>query len=129
KFQTLLTGAFAGAALLLACLGIYGVISYSVARKTQEIGIRIAFGAQALQVSMLVLRQAVRPVVGGFVVGIGGALTAAKLLSSFLFDTDARDPAAMTAVVLILLAVAVAACLMPARRATRIDPAVALRSE
>src|SRR5216683_1492979 len=73
RFQTLLAGIFAGAALLLACLGIYGVISYSVARRTSEIGIRIALGAQASQVSMLVLRQGIRPVLGGLVAGVAAA--------------------------------------------------------
>jgi predicted permease len=129
RFQTLLTGVFASAALLLACLGIYGVISYSVARRTNEIGIRIAIGAQPLQVSMLVFRQGVRPVIGGLLVGVAGALAAGRLIRSFLFGTEARDPGAILAVVLILLAVAAVACWAPARTASRIDPAVALRNE
>ena len=129
RFQTLLTGIFASAALFLACLGIYGVISYSVARRTNEIGIRIAIGAQPLQVSMLVFRQAVRPVIGGLLLGVAGALATGRLISSFLFGTEARDPAAILVVVLILLAVAAVACWAPARRASRIDPAVALRNE
>jgi len=129
RFQTLLTGTFASAALLLACLGIYGVISYSVARRTNEIGIRIAIGAQPLQVSMLVFRQGVRPVIGGLLAGVAGALATGRLIRSFLFGTEARDPAAILAVVLTLLAVAAVACWAPARRASRIDPAVALRNE
>ena len=129
RFQTLLAGVFAGAALLLACLGIYGVISYSVARRTNEIGIRIALGAQASQVSMLVLRQGVRPVFGGLVVGVAGALAAGQLIRSFLFATEARDPAAISAVALMLLLVATLACWAPARRASRIDPMAALRNE
>ena len=129
RFQTLLAGVFAGAALLLACLGIYGVISYSVARRTNEIGIRIALGAQPSQVSMLVFRQGIRPVIGGLLVGVAGALAAGRLIRSFLFGTEARDPAAILAVVLILLVVAAVACWAPARRASRIDPAVALRNE
>jgi putative ABC transport system permease protein len=129
KFQTLLAGVFAGAALLLACLGIYGVISYSVARRTNEMGIRVALGAQASQVSMLVLRQGLRPVLVGLLVGVGGALAAGRLIGSFLFATEARDPAAISAVVVTLLAVAALACWAPARRASRIDPIAALRHE
>ena len=129
RFQTLLAGGFAGAALLLACLGIYGVISYSVTRRKNEIGIRIALGAQASEVSMLVLRQGVRPVVGGLLVGVAAALAAGQLIRSFLFGTEAHDPAAISAVVLILLLVAAGACWAPARRASRIDPMTALRNE
>jgi predicted permease len=129
RFQTLLAGIFAGAALLLACLGIYGVISYSVARRTSEIGIRIALGAQASQVSILVLRQGIQPVLGGLVVGVAAALAAGQLISGFLFGTEPRDPAAISAVVVILLVVAAGACWAPARRASRIDPMAALHVE
>jgi putative ABC transport system permease protein len=129
RFQTLLAGVFAGAALLLACLGIYGVISYSVARRTNEMGIRVALGAQASQVSMLVMRQGLRPVLLGLLVGVGGALAAGRLIGSFLFATEARDPAAISAVVVTLLVVAALACWAPARRASRIDPIAALRHE
>jgi putative ABC transport system permease protein len=129
RFQTLLAGVFAAAALLLACLGIYGVISYSVARRTNEIGIRIALGAQASEVSILVLRQGVRPVCGGLLAGVAAALAAGQWIRSFLFGTEAHDPAAISAVVLILLLVGAGACLAPARRASRIDPMTALRNE
>jgi predicted permease len=129
RFQTLLAGAFAGAALLLACLGIYGVISYSFARRTSEIGIRIALGAQASQVSVQVLRQGIQPVLGGLVVGVAAALAAGKLISGFLFGTEPRDPAAISTVVFMLLLVAGLACWAPARRASRIDPMAALRDE
>jgi putative ABC transport system permease protein len=129
RFQTFLACVFAGAALLLACLGIYGVISYSVARRTNEIGIRIALGAQASQVSMFVLQQGIRPVFGGLLAGVAAALAAGQLIRSFLFGTEARDPAAISAVVLILLLVAAVACWAPARRASRIDPMAALRNE
>jgi predicted permease len=129
RFQTLLAGAFAGAALLLACLGIYGVISYSVARRTSEIGIRIALGAQASQVSALVLRQGMQPVLGGLAAGVAAALAAGKLIAGFLFGTQPRDPAAIAAVVFMLLVVAGLACWAPARRASRIDPMAALRNE
>jgi len=129
RFQTLLSGVFAGAALLLACLGIYGVISYSVARRTNEIGIRIALGAQASQVSMLVLRRGIRAVFGGLVVGVAAALAAGQLIRSFLFGTEARDPAAISAVAVFLVLVAMAACWAPARRVSRIDPMAALRDD
>ena len=119
----------AGNELLLASLGIYGVISYSVYRRTNEIGIRIALGAQASQVSMLVLRQGIRPVISGLLVGVGAAVAAGRLIGSFLFGTEARDPAAISAVVVLLLLVATVACWAPARRASRIDPMAALRSE
>lgn len=129
RFQTLLAGVFAGAALLLACLGIYGVISYSVARRTSEMGIRIALGAQASQVSMLVLRQGIRPVLAGLAAGVAGALASGQLIKAFLFGTTASNPAAISAVVVTLLLVAAAACWAPARRASRIDPMTALRDE
>jgi predicted permease len=129
RFQTILAAVFAGTALLLACLGIYGVISYSVSRRTNEMGIRIALGAQASQVSMLVLRQGVRPVAGGLLVGVAAALAAGQWISSFLFGTEARDPLAISAVVSLLLLVATIACWAPARRASRLDPMVALRDE
>ena len=129
RFQTLLAGVFASTALMLVCLGIYGVISYSVARRTHEIGIRIAVGAQPSQVSLLVFRQGVRPVLGGLLVGVAGALAAGRLIHGFLFGTDASDPAAMLMVTVLLLAVAAMACWAPARRASRIDPAIALRNE
>jgi putative ABC transport system permease protein len=129
KFQTLLAAIFAAAALLLACLGIYGVISFSVARRTNEMGIRIALGAQSSQISMLVLRQGLRPVFGGLIVGVAAALAAGQLIRSFLFGTEARDPAAISAVVVILLLVAAVACWAPARRASQIDPMAALRDE
>ena len=129
RFQTLLAAVFATAALLLACLGIYGVISYSVARRTNEMGIRIALGAQASQVSWLVLRQGIRPVLGGVAVGVAGALAIGNWIRSFLFGAEARDPAAIAAVVLLLLLVAGAASWAPARRAARIQPMAALRDE
>lgn len=129
RFQTLLAGVFAGSALLLACLGIYGVISYSVARRTSEIGIRIAVGAQPAQVSLLVFRQGARPVIGGLLVGVAGAFAAGRLIQGFLFGTGARDPAPMLGVIVVLVAVAALACWAPAYRASRIDPAISLRNE
>ncbi|HTP34263.1 MAG TPA: ABC transporter permease [Candidatus Acidoferrales bacterium] len=129
RFETVLAGVFAGAALVLACLGIYGVISYSVARRTNEIGIRIALGAQPAQVSMLVLRQGIRPVLYGLAAGVAAALAVGQLMRSFLFGTGPRDPAAISAVGVMLLVVAGLGCWAPARRASRIDPMAALKND
>ncbi|HWB96900.1 MAG TPA: ABC transporter permease [Bryobacteraceae bacterium] len=129
RFQTILIAVFAAAAMLLACLGIYGVISYSVARRTNEIGIRIALGAQASEISLLVLRQGLRPVLGGALAGVAGALAAGQLARSLLFGVEPDDSAVLAAVAITLLVVAAAACWAPARRASRIDPMVALREE
>jgi len=129
RFQTLLAGVFAASALLLACLGIYGVISYGVARRTNEMGIRMALGAQPSQVALLVLGQGMKPVFGGLLLGIVSALWAGQLLGSFLFGIGARDPATISTVTILLLGVAALACWLPARRASRIDPMIALRDE
>jgi ABC-type antimicrobial peptide transport system permease subunit len=129
RLFAMLTVGFGFLALVLACIGIYGLMAYNVARRTNEIGIRIAVGAQPSQVSLLVFRQGVRPVIGGLLVGVASSLAAGRLIRSFLFGTEARDPAAMLAVVALLLAVAAMACWAPARRASRIDPAIALRNE
>jgi ABC-type antimicrobial peptide transport system permease subunit len=129
RFQALLAGVFAASALLLACLGIYGVVSYGVARRTNEVGIRVALGAQSHQVPWMVLGQGMKPVVGGLLAGILAAVWAGQLLSSFLFGIGPRDPATIAAVVMLLLGVAAMACWIPARRASRIDPLIALRYE
>lgn len=129
RFQTLLAGVFAGAALLLASLGIYSVISYTVLRRTNEIGIRMALGARAGQVMALVLRQGIRPVLFGMAAGVVAALWAGELMRNFLFGTEARDPWVIVGVAGVLLLVAGAACWVPARRASRVDPMTALRTE
>jgi len=129
RFQTLLASVFGVGALLLACLGVYGVISYSVSRRTNEIGIRIALGAQSSQVSMLVMRQGLRPVVAGLILGVSASLWAARWISSLLFGTGARDPWTIIAVVAALLVAGSLACWLPARRASRVDPMLALRAE
>lgn len=129
RFQTLLASVFAVSALLLACLGIYGVISYSVARRTNEMGIRMALGAQPFEVTLMVLGQGMKPVLGGLLLGVLAALWAGRLLSSFLFGVGARDPVTISAVVILLLGVAAGACWVPARRAARIEPMIALHYE
>ena len=129
RFQTMLVMLFAAAALALAGFGIYGVVSYSVARRRAEMGIRMALGAGPAGLQRMVLWQGIRPVVAGLAVGVAGALAAGRILSSLLFQVSARDPLTIGGVALVLLVVAVVAALAPARRATRVDPMQALRFE
>ncbi len=129
RFPMLLLGIFAGLALALAAVGIYGVISYSTSRRTHEIGIRMALGAQRRDVLKLVVRQGGALALWGIAVGVGAALALARFLSKLLFGVTATDPATYTVVALSLLAVALAACYLPARRAAEIDPVDALRYE
>ncbi|MGB6482419.1 MAG: ABC transporter permease [Candidatus Acidiferrales bacterium] len=129
RFETLLTLLFAAAALLLACLGIYGVVSYSVLRRTHEIGIRMALGAQKTDVLRRVILQGMKPALLGLGVGIIGALGFTRFLSSLLFGVKPLDPLTFIVVSLILTVVAALACYIPARRAMRVDPMVALRYE
>ncbi len=124
-----LLGSFAAIALALATVGIYGVISYSVSRRTQEIGIRMALGAQARDMRRMVIRQGMAPALIGVVIGLAAALALGRIIESMLFETDASDPATITAVSLMLVAVALLACLVPARRAAKVDPMTALRCE
>ncbi len=129
RFQMLLTSAFALCALLLAGLGIYGVVSYSVTRRTREMGIRAAFGARAPELCALVLRQGMTPVAFGLVLGVAGALVCGRFLQSLLYEVKPHDPWIIAVVVGVVLLTAALACYLPARRAARIDPMVALRYE
>jgi putative ABC transport system permease protein len=129
KFQMTLVGIFAAAALALAGLGTYGVVSYTVTRRRTEMGIRLALGASPAAVRRMVLRQGLAPVFIGLAAGIAAALAAGRVFESLLFEVSARDPLTLAAVSLVLLAVAAAACVIPARRATRVDPVRALRFE
>jgi putative ABC transport system permease protein len=129
RFQMRLIAGFAASALLLACIGIYGVLSWSVSRRRNEIGIRMALGAHASDVHRLVMAQALRPVLFGLVAGVAAALALGRVLSSVLFGVSAHDPLTIAAVVAVLGAVAALACYIPARRAARIDPLEALRYE
>jgi predicted permease len=129
RFQMLLISAFGVTALLLAGLGIYGVVSYTVSRRRSEIGLRLALGARPLHIYAIVFRQVLRPVALGLAAGLAGALATGRVLAALLYEVSPRDPLTMTAVVGLLIAVTFAACLLPARRAICQDPLAALRHE
>lgn len=129
RFQTLLLSSFGAAALLLALLGVYGVLAYSVSMRTQEFGIRIALGAGKANLMRLVMTQAFVPVVSGILIGLGGAFLATRWIASLLYETKPADPVAIGVAVALLLAVACLAAVLPARRAAQVDPMQALRSE
>jgi putative ABC transport system permease protein len=129
QFQARLLASFALIALTLTIVGVYGVLSYSVAQRTQEIGVRMALGAQNVDVLRMLLRKALVVVSAGIVIGGAGSLALARLLAKFLFEVKPSDPATLAAVALVLAGSALAACYIPARRATGIDPLVALRYE
>jgi putative ABC transport system permease protein len=129
RFNMVLLGGFALLALVLSSIGIYGVISYSVAQRTREIGVRIALGAQTFDVLKMVLSQAVVLTLVGIVVGLAGAFALTRFLETLLFEVKPNDFTILASVSIVLGAVAVCACLIPARRATKVDPLVALRYE
>jgi putative ABC transport system permease protein len=128
-FNTLLLGVFAAVALFLAAIGIYGVMAYATTQQTHEIGIRLALGAQPGNVLYLVLRRGVRLAGVGATFGVAAALALTRLMVGLLYDVSATDPVTFSFVVGLLLAIALLACYVPARRAMRVDPIVALRYE
>jgi putative ABC transport system permease protein len=129
KYAGILFALFAALALSLAAVGIYGVISYSVAQRTREIGLRMALGAQTGDVMRMIVRQGITLAALGAAVGLGGAAFATRLMKSLLFNVSATDPVTFTLLPLTLLAVALTACWLPARRAAKVDPRGALGSE
>ena len=129
RFVVTLLGVFAGLALLMAVIGLYGVISYSVTQRTQEIGIRMALGAQRSEVLGLVIRQGMQLAGIGAVIGLIVSLAFSRVIQSQLFQVSPFDPLTFTATALVLIAAALLACYVPARRATRVDPMDALRYE
>jgi putative ABC transport system permease protein len=129
RFNTLLLAIFAAVALALAVVGIYGVMSYSVEERTREIGIRVALGAQRRDVLGLVVKRGMALVLGGALIGLGGALALTRLMTGLLYEVSATDPFTFTAVAGVLAAAAALACYLPARRATKVDPMISLRCE
>jgi len=129
RFSMLLLTVFGGVALCLAAVGVYGVMAYTVSQRTRELGIRLALGARAASVRHLVLRRGLGMAAAGIGLGLGGALALTRLLASQLFDVSPSDPAIIAAAAATLALVSVVACLVPAVRATKVDPVVALRSE
>jgi putative ABC transport system permease protein len=129
QLVTAMLGAYAGVALVLASIGIFGVISYAVSQRTAEIGVRMALGARPADIARLILRRVFSMIVIGIAAGIGVAMWLSRYLRTQLYAASPLDPRVYVSVAALLAAVAVAACLIPARRATRVDPTVALRYE
>lgn len=129
RFLALLLATFSGIALFLAAIGIYGVMAYSVAQRTQEIGVRMALGARPLHVLQLIFKQSLGMLVLGIIIGLGGAFALTRLMRTLLFEITATDPLTYVSVIALLTVVALLACYIPARRAAKVDPLIALRYE
>jgi putative ABC transport system permease protein len=129
EFYLVLLGLFAGVAIALAAVGIYGVVAYTVAQRTREIGVRLALGADPSEVVRLIMWDGLRPAAAGLVIGAMGALAAGRAIASFLYQIQPRDPWTLASVVTAVIGVVLVACFIPSRRAARIPPAIALRME
>jgi ABC-type antimicrobial peptide transport system permease subunit len=129
RLTMVLLGSFAVVALILAMVGIYGVIAYSVAQRTQEVGIRRALGAQHWDILRLILGQGLGLALGGIAIGVGGAFALTRVIKKMLFHVNAADPGIFAGIAVLFVFVALAASYIPARRAARVDPAAALRGE
>jgi len=129
RFNALLLGVFGTLALLLASIGIFGMMSYAVSQRTREIGIRMALGAQPVDVVRQMTREGMLPALGGVVIGLLGAVGLTRFIASMLFGIQSTDPLTFGGMSMLLIAVAFAACYLPARRAARVDPMMALRNE
>jgi putative ABC transport system permease protein len=129
RFAMLLVTVFAGVALVLAAVGLYGVVAYSASQRTREIGVRVAMGATRGDVLRLVVGDGVKLAAIGIVIGLGCAAALARFVETLLFEVTTSDPTSYVATALLLLGVAVVACYVPARRAARVDPVIALQSE
>jgi putative ABC transport system permease protein len=129
RFRTLLVSAYSGVAVVLAVVGVYGVIAFAVARRRREIGLRMALGAESSTIFRMVIRQGFAPCMAGLVVGMLASAVVVRSIRSLLFDVSPGDPLTLAAALILVAAAGLAACSIPARRATRVDPLIALRSE
>jgi len=129
RFSMVLLGTFAALALVMSCVGIYGVIAYLAGQRTHEIGIRLALGAERWNVLRMVLGEGAKLALVGVAIGVVAALGLTRLMANMLFGVSAHDPLSFAGVAVLLTLVALAACCIPARRAAKVDPVVALRNE